>query len=264
MKTVVITGGTRGIGRGLARSFLARDARVVISGRTQESLDAGLQALREAFPGSQLIGAICDVRKPEQLQALWDTAQDKFGIIDIWVNNAGISGDEAALWEMPPAEVAAVIETNVLGTIYGCQTAVQGMLLQDAGAIYNMEGMGSDGRIHNGLTSYGSSKYAIHYITTALAKELGDTPLIIGSLRPGMVVTALLSEPYRDRPEEFERVKRIFNIIAEKIETVSPWLVDRMLANTKSGVVLSYASRFRLLWRFLTAPFVKRDLFGDD
>ncbi len=263
MKTVVITGGTRGIGQGIAHAFLARQAQVVISGRTEESLGVGLQSLREAFPASQLMGLSCDVRQPDQLQVLWDTAQEKFGVIDIWVNNAGISGDEMALWELPADEARAIIETNIMGTIFGCQIAIPGMLAQGSGAIYNMEGMGSDGRMHAGLTTYGTSKYAIHYLTKALAKELGDTPLIIGSLRPGMVATALLTEPYRDRPEEFARVKRIFNIIADRIENVTPWLVEQMLANTRSGVTLSYSNRWKLMWRFMTAPFVKRDLFSD-
>jgi short-subunit dehydrogenase len=164
---------------------------------------------------------------------------------------------------LPPEETTAVIDTNILGTIYGCQIAVQGMLKQGSGAVYNMEGMGSDGRMHSGLTTYGTSKYAVSYFSRALAKELKDKPILIGSLRPGMVVTALLTDQYHDRPDEFERVKRIFNIIAERVEKVTPWLVERMLANTKSGVVLSFSNRWKLIGRFLTAPFNKRDLFKD-
>lgn len=263
MKTIIITGGTRGIGLGMARSFLKRDCSVMITGRTQEGLDRALNELRQDEKKSSLLGRICDVRHPQQVRVLWDAARQAFGTIDLWVNNAGISGDEAPLWELPPDEAAAVIETNVLGTIYGCQVAAAGMLEQGFGAIYNMEGMGSDGRMHKGLATYGTSKYATRYISQVLAKELADTPLIVGSLRPGMVATALVIDPYRNRPEEFERVKRIFNIIADTVENVSPWLVERMLTNTRSGVVLSYTSPLKLAWRFLMAPFVKRDLFSD-
>jgi NAD(P)-dependent dehydrogenase (short-subunit alcohol dehydrogenase family) len=264
MKYIVITGSTRGIGYGLTQSFLARGCFVMISGRKQSSVVAALSQLRSEFPDTEILGQPCDVRQPDQIQALWDHAAAYWGKVDIWINNAGISGDEVLLWEMPAKDAAAVIETNILGTLYGAQVAVRGMLQQGSGAIYNLEGMGSDGRMHSGLTAYGTSKYAISYFTRALAKELKDEPILVGSLRPGMVLTALLTDSYRDRPEEFERAKRIFNIIAERIETVTPWLVDRMLSNRKSGIVLSFSSRWKLMWRFMTAPFVKRNLFDDE
>jgi NAD(P)-dependent dehydrogenase (short-subunit alcohol dehydrogenase family) len=263
MKHIVITGATRGIGYGLTQAFLDRDCTVMISGRAQGSVDTALEKLQSEFPESKIHGHICDVREPGHVQALWDRAVEVWGTVDIWINNAGTSGPEASLWDLPSGEAAAVIETNILGTIYGCQVAIHGMLEQGSGAIYNMEGMGSDGRMHNGLATYGTSKYAVSYLTRALANELKDRPIIIGSLRPGMIITDLITDQYRDRPEEFERAKRIFNIIAERVETVTPWLAERMLTNTNSGVVLSFSSRWKLSWRFLTAPFTKRDLFKD-
>ena len=256
MKHIIITGATRGIGFGLAQAFLENGCAVAISGRTQSSVDAALNKLREQFPTAELMGHTCDVQLPDQVQALWDAASDAWDTIDIWVNNAGISGPQAMIWELPVGVPTDVITTNILGTMYGCQVAVRGMLAQDHGAIYNMEGMGSDGRTHTGLTTYGTSKYAVSYFTRALAKELKGKPIMVGALRPGMVVTEFLTDQYRDRPEEFERVKRIFNIIADRVETVTPWLVEQMLANTKSGVVLSFSSRWKLMWRFMTAPFI--------
>jgi NAD(P)-dependent dehydrogenase (short-subunit alcohol dehydrogenase family) len=261
MKNVIISGATRGIGYGLAQAFLDRGCVVMISGRSQSSMDTALDKLSIEFHDSSILGQSCDVRQPKQVQALWDSASEAWGKIDIWVNNAGTSGQEAMIWDLPPEQAAAVIDTNILGTIYGCQVAVQGMLHQGSGAIYNMEGMGSDGRMHKGLTSYGTSKYAVSYFTRALAKELSGKPILIGSLRPGMVITKFLTDQYSNRPEEFERAKRIFNIIAERVETVTPWLVERMLANTKSGIVLSFSSRWKLMLRFMTSPFIKRDLF---
>ena len=126
-----------------------------------------------------------------------------------------------------------------------------------------MEGMGSDGRKHAGLTIYGTSKYAIHYLTEGLALEAKDTPVIIGALRPGMVITDLIVDRYADRPEEWERVKKMFNIIADSLENVAPWLASAILSNRKSGVILAYSSIWKLLWRFISQPFVKRDLFQD-
>ena len=182
----------------------------------------------------------------------------------MWVNNAGWSGNEGMVWERPAAEVASVIATNVIGTVFGAQTAMRGMLTQGFGAVYNMEGMGSDGRKHVGLTMYGTSKYGVHYFSESLALEAKGMPVIVGSLRPGMVITGMITERYKDRPADWERVKKIFNIIAERPETVTPWLVEAMLANRKNGAILSFSSPWKLMWKFATSPFVKRDLFTSE
>lgn len=260
-KVVVITGSTRGIGFGLADAFLTRGCAVVISGRSQAAVDKSVQELRSKHKDAQVTGVPCDVSQPEQQQTLWDKAILQFGRVDIWVNNAGWSGEEGMVWERPSGELASIAETNILGTLYGSQVAMRGMLMQGDGAIYNMEGMGSDGRKHAGLTMYGTSKYAVHYFTESFALEAKGTPIVIGSLRPGMVITDMIVDRYKNRPADWERAKKIFNIIADTVENVSPWLVDQMLANTKSGAVLSYSSSLTLMWRFATSRFSKRDLF---
>jgi NAD(P)-dependent dehydrogenase (short-subunit alcohol dehydrogenase family) len=137
------------------------------------------------------------------------------------------------------------------------------MLVQGFGAIYNMEGMGSDGRKHVGLSLYGTSKYAVHYFTESLALETRDTPVIVGALRPGMVITDLIVDRYKGRPEEWERAKKVFNIIADRVEIVTPRLTAKVLDNQKNGAILAYSSSWKLLWRFLSQPFYKRDLFTD-
>jgi hypothetical protein len=76
-----------------------------------------------------------------------------------------------------------------------------------------------------------------------------------------MVATDLLTRQYEDRPEDWERDKRIFNILADKVETVAPWLAERMLENDKSGVQISWSSSWKLMGRFLISPFHKRDIF---
>jgi len=263
MPNIVITGSTRGIGKGLAIGFLQRDCSVMLTGRRGESVQATREALGQDFEPGRIAGYACDVRDPGQVEQLWKAAADRFGRVDIWINNAGFAGQPESIWQLDPGQAQAVIETNLLGMVYGSQTAARGMLEQGGGRIYNMEGMGGDGRMHEGLTMYGTSKYAVHYFTLALAKELEGTQVKACSLRPGMVATDMITEPYRDQPEEWQRVKRIFNIIAERPEVVTPWLVDRMLANESSGKVISFSSNLKLLLRFLTAPFNKRELFGD-
>jgi len=260
-KYIIITGSTRGIGYGLAEAFLSRGCSITVSGREDESSDEAVAGLRSRYEASRILGQACDMTVPKQVQALWDRSVEQFGKVDIWINNAGTSGKRGLVWELPADEAQVPIATNVLGSVYGAQVAMQGMLAQGFGAIYNMEGMGSDGRKHAGLTLYGTSKYAVHYFTESLAIEAEQTPVIVGALRPGMVITDLITDRYEDQPEEWERAKKIFNIIADKVENVTPWLADKILSNQKNGAILAYSSTWKLLWRFVSQPFYKRNLF---
>ncbi len=261
MKSIVITGSTRGIGFGLAESFLARNCAVMVSGRSRGAVDKATEELGSRYPEDRVFGHPCDVRDPEQLQALWNEAMSRLGKIDVWINNAGLSGPQMMTWELAPEQVEEVVETNILGVIFGSQIAVRGMLDQGYGSLYNMEGMGGDGRMHEGLIPYGMTKYGVNYFTRGLVKETKGSAIIVGSLRPGMVVTSFLTKQFEDRPEEFENAKRIFNIIANRVEDVTPWLADKILENDKSGKYISYMSRWKFLFRFLSAPFTKRELF---
>jgi NAD(P)-dependent dehydrogenase (short-subunit alcohol dehydrogenase family) len=260
-KHIVITGSTRGIGFGLAKAFLSLGCSVTVSGRDENTVDETVASLTSEFEAERVFGVACDVTDSPQVQALWDKSIDRFGQVNIWVNNAGWSGEQGLVWERPDDELSSVIATNLLGTVYGSQIAMKGMVAQGFGAIYNMEGMGSDGRKHDGLTMYGTSKYAVHYFTESLALEAEETPVIIGSLRPGMVITHLITERYKNRPEDWERAKKIFNIIADRVENVTPWLAERILINQKNGATLAYSSKWKLLWRLVSQPFVRRDLF---
>lgn len=263
MKHVVITGSTRGIGNGLAKAFLELGCSVSICGRAQEDVDRVVDEMSAHYAREKLLGVACDVRNPEQIQLLWDGSFERFGKVDIWINNAGYSGPQLPAWKIAPQKVREIIEINLLGEIYGSIIAVREMITLGHGAIYNMEGMGSDGRKHQGLAYYGTSNSGRHYFNQSLIEETRDTPLIIGTLRPGMVVTDLLTRQYEDRPEEWERDKRIFNILADRVETVAPWMAAQILENERSGTCINWSSRSKILLRFLTSPFSRRNIFED-
>lgn len=263
MKTVVITGSTRGIGFGLAKAFLARGCAVVVSGRTAGAVEEAVARLAAEHGEEQVAGLACDVRQFEQVQALWAAAVERFGRVDVWINNAGLGNVQADFWDQPAERVQAVVETNVVGAMYGAQVALAGMLAQGEGSLYNMEGLGSDGRRVEGLTLYGTTKYGLTYLTDALAEEVKDTPVIVGALRPGMILTDLLTGQYRDRPEAWKRAKGVFNLLADRVETVAPWLAEQVLANKRNGARFKWLNPLRLAGRFLGAPFRKRNLFEE-
>lgn len=262
MKTIVITGSTRGIGLGLADAFLASGCAVAISGRTDASLESALAKLSAKHSPERVLAVKSDVRQFEQMQALWNQAKERFGRIDIWINNAGITQPRVPVWQMAPDEIQEIIDINLTGAIYGAKAAIAGMLEQGFGALYNMEGSGSDGGKIANLSLYGTSKYGIRFLTESLVLETRGMPVIVGALSPGMVTTDLLVGQYDRNSQDWQRVKRIFNILADRVETVTPWLAARVLANDTHGARIAWLTKSKAIGRFLAAPFSQRDLFA--
>ncbi len=260
MKVVVITGSTRGIGYGLADAFLNLDCAVTISGRGGSSLDEARNNLLANHPDARLLSLPCDVQDYQQVQLLWDKSYDRFGRIDIWINNAGISQPLLDIYQLPPDKMEAIVHTNLLGTLYGCRVALQGMLEQGSGAIYNLEGMGSNGRKQRGVNLYCTTKAAIRYLNEALVMETGDLPVVVGAIAPGMVITDMITQPYEDLPEQWEKDKRIFNILGDRVDAVAPRLAVEILNNDKHGATIGRNRSWLVFLRFLTAPFTKRQV----
>lgn len=263
MQVIVITGSTRGIGYGLAHEFLKRGCAVVINGRSQESVDKAVVTLTEKHDASRILGYPCDVSDYEQLQGLWDAAVAKFSKVDYWVNNAGIDNQDTLFWNTPHTEYERIVQVNLLAVMHASHVAFKGMNTQGHGQIFNMEGFGSAGRKRNGYTSYGTTKYALRYFTQSLAQEAEDTPVFVGTISPGMVVTELLMGGYSS-DEAREKAKKIFNILADKVETVTPFLVEQMLANAKNDAAIAWLTTPKIIWRFMTSAFNKRDLFAEE
>ncbi|WP_405138284.1 SDR family oxidoreductase [Nocardia sp. NBC_01388] len=256
MKTVAITGGTRGIGFGMAQALLAGGHRVAVCGTDPERIGK----VRAELPENALVHA-ADVTDRAQVQGFWDAAAERFEGVDIWINNAGVSHPRTPMWELTADEARKVLNTNLLGVLNGCAVAVPAMAARGRGHIWNMEGLGSDGRSVPGLGLYGASKRAVTYLTEALAEESPDQ-VTVGLLSPGMVVTDLLVDGYRD-PAELAKARTVFNILADRVETVAPWLAERAVTRTRNGAHVQWLTTGKVLRRFAAAPFHKRDLFAD-
>ncbi|MEV6773886.1 SDR family oxidoreductase [Nocardia sp. NPDC051030] len=256
MSTVVVTGGTRGIGLGMAHALLARGHRVALCGTDAERVTK----VRGELTGEALV-TTADVTDREQLQHLWDVAVERFGSVDVWINNAGISHDRKPLWELPVATARQVIDTNLLGVLNGSAVAIAAMRAAGGGHVWNMEGLGSDGRTVPGLSTYGASKRAVTYLTRALVKEV-PAGVSVGLLSPGMVATDLLTHGYDD-PAELAKARKVFNILADRVETVAPWLAERAVTRTRNGAHVGWLTTPKVIGRFAAAPFRTRDLFAE-
>jgi len=133
MKNVVITGSTSGIGLGLADAFLSLDCSITISGRSQVKLQKAYKILSEKHDAGRLFYYPCNVQYYDQVQSLWDVAKDRFGNTHIWINNAGIGHPETDICRYSPEIIKEVIDTNLLGAIYGSVVALRGCLNKDLG-----------------------------------------------------------------------------------------------------------------------------------
>lgn len=263
MANIVITGSTRGIGLGMAREFRKRGHNVVVSSRGQAAVDQSVAALAKEPGSGTIVGIACDVADRAAVQSLWDGAAKALGPIDIWINNAGLTGPKRNVSELCDADIAPVIGANIWGMIYGTQIPLAGMTAQGQGKIFNFEGFGSDGMTAPGLTIYGLTKRALTYFTKSVNKEIKGSPVILGTISPGIVVTDLLEESKDADPERWEKTKRMYNILADHVETVAPFIVENILAADKPGTAIRWLTTPKAAWRFLSQPVVKRKVMPD-
>ena len=189
-KVAVVTGSTRGLGLAIARAYAEEGAALVISSRSAQAVDQTVADFRAR--GWQVAGMAVDVADLAQVQALADLALSTFGRVDIWVNNAGVTGPYGPTAQFDPRVFEGVVRTNILGTYYGSITALSRFEKQGGGKLINMLGMGYN-KPAPWQNAYGSSKVWIRHFTKALAAENKDKPGIgIFALNPGMVLTDLL------------------------------------------------------------------------
>lgn len=254
MKNVVITGSTRGIGFAMATEFLRTGCNVTLSGRGELLAEAAQTSLAP-FEG-KYIYVQCNVQEKASLLNLWDTSLGHWGVIDIWINNAGQNAPHMFSWETREVYTENIIMTNIIGMIYGSQIAAAGMLQKGHGAIYSMEGLGSNNMIQPKTILYGTTKHAITYFMKGLARELEGTGVIAGRLSPGMMLTDFITKtPDGDQSEVVsdEKFKKIFNILADKPETVARFFIPRILSNTKNNAQIAWLTNPKAAWRFMTA-----------
>lgn len=258
MKNVVITGSTRGIGFSMAKEFLKAGCNVTLSGRGEALPQTALNELSH-FNGKYTY-IQCNVQEKASLQNLFDASLKQWGCVDIWINNAGQNSPHVFSWEIGETYTENVIKTNLTGMIYGSQIAAAGMLKQGYGAIYSMEGLGSNNLIQQKTILYGTTKRALRYFMMGLAKELKGTGVIAGRLSPGMMLTDFITKtPDGDKSDVIsdKNFLKLFNIIADKPDTVAKFFIPRILGNTKNDALIAWLTNRKAAWRFMTAGFRK-------
>jgi NAD(P)-dependent dehydrogenase (short-subunit alcohol dehydrogenase family) len=195
-KVVAITGASSGIGLEIARQFYLAGASLALCSRSEERVRDAISAWADPADDRILIMAV-DTAYVEQIYALRDAAVEKYGRIDVWVNNAGIERPMPTV-EMTPEIFDAVVNTNFRGYYFGCQAAAQDMLKRKApGAIINIGSVNAI-TVVPGQAVYAATKAAISQMTKLFAREWGKDNIRVNCVAPGSIPTKINAEKYKD------------------------------------------------------------------
>jgi 3-oxoacyl-[acyl-carrier protein] reductase len=189
-KVALVTGGGRGIGRGVALELAHAGARVAVAARTREQVEA-----TAAETAGVAIEA--DVSNRSDVERMVAQAEEELGPLDVLVNNAGIALWEGSAWELEPEEWWHVFEVNVLGVYLCCRTVIPGMIARGGGRIVNVAS-GAAYLPGSTSTAYSASKAAVHRFSETLAAQLQPHGIPVFSISPGLVRTEMTSDTFGD------------------------------------------------------------------
>jgi len=181
-KVAVVTGGNRGIGRGIVEALAQEGASVILTARAAESAAGAARAV-----GARVRGVACDVRSYEAVRSLFQDVAGREGGVDVLVNNAGI-GVFSPLADLSPDDWRAVIETNLNGVYYCCHEAIPLMKKRGGGYIFNISSLAGRNAFPNG-TAYNASKFGLNGFSEALMQEVRYDGIRVSYLMPGSVAT---------------------------------------------------------------------------
>ena len=268
MKTVVITGSARGLGFEMAKVFRKNNFNVMISDLDEENLKKAKEELESITSNSKVAYTKCNVTNKEDIKNLVDNTKKEFKEIDIWVNNAGVNQPDKAIWELDDSAIDLIVDVDLKGTIFCSKYIMQEMERQKHGAIYNVEGYGSNDAKMLGLSIYGTAKRGVTYFTEALAKECEtkNNSIIVGKLSPGIMITDFITNALKDKEKIklSDKTKKVYNILGDYPETIAKYMVPKIIDNKDSNVKFTWLTKSRALARFIKATFgIKHDFFKD-
>lgn len=206
-RTALVTGAGSGIGRAVALAFAGEGANVVVAGRRREPLDETVALIEEA--GGKALAVTADVTRAADVEALVDAAVDRFGSLDVAVNNAGVlEGGGQPVADVPEEAWRRMLDINVTGVLLCLQAEVRRMRAQPrGGAIVNIASrIGVHGRIP-GTTAYGATKAAVSVLTRGAALDHIADGVRINAVSPGATATPMSLLPGETEAGRAERMR---------------------------------------------------------
>ena len=200
-RVAIVTGAARGIGFAIAERLSTAGAHVVVADIAEDGATAAAERLSEG--GGKAVGVAADVISPDEVRALVDRALESFGAVDVLVNNAGVTGPDAPLWETTDEDWEKVLGLNLTGVFYCCRAVVSHMRERGSGAIVNVASIsGKEGNPN--MIPYSVSKAGVICLTKALAKEVIHDGVRVNAVAPGVIETPLLDQL---QPEAIEYMR---------------------------------------------------------
>ncbi|MDN0194353.1 glucose 1-dehydrogenase [Streptomyces sp. S.PNR 29] len=205
-RTALVTGAGSGIGRAVALAFAAEGANVVAAGRTREPLDETVALIEQA--GGKALAVTADVSRAADVQALVDTAVDRFGSLDVAVNNAGVFRGGSPLADLPEEDWHTQLAINVTGVFLALQAEIRRMRTQPAGgAIVNIASTFGMHTRHPGAAAYAATKAAVSTLTRGAARDHIRDGVRINAVSPGATDTSMSLRPGEAEADRAERMK---------------------------------------------------------
>jgi 3-oxoacyl-[acyl-carrier protein] reductase len=199
-QVAIITGGGRGIGRAIAQELAKEGMKVVVSARTRNQLDETVALIQQQ--GGQAISFALDITDQPAIERMVRETTRQYGQVDLLVNNAAISGDEAPVWDVDAADWWHVLEVNLEGPFLCARAVLPGMISRQRGRIINVSsGIGSDPTAS--YSAYSVSKAALFRLTDCLAEMTAAHGVHVFAISPGLVKTEMSQglPYYKDIPD---------------------------------------------------------------
>ena len=203
-RTALLTGASKGMGLAMAQALAEHGARVVISARKPDRLEAAAQAINDAVGAKRAVAVPCNAGDKEQLQALVSQARDKLGPIDILVGNAGANPYYGPSSEIPDDAYDKTMRVNVQSNLWLARMVVPDMIAKGRGSMMFTSSIGAF-KPSLMLGTYGMSKLALIGLVRNLAAEFGPKGVRVNAICPGLVKTDFARELW-DKPEVAERI----------------------------------------------------------
>ena len=266
MRTVVITGSARGFGYAMLELFYEKGFNVVICDINKDELLKARENLEKINSQGKILSYVMDVTKEDQIVGMIEDIEKKVDSIDIWINNAGVNQPMKPIWELESSMINRLIDIDLKGTILCSKTIMPIMLKQKSGAIYNVEGYGSNDATMTGLSIYGTAKRGVTYFTEALAEESKDNGDIvkIGKISPGIMITNFIGTAMGDgeKIKLDKKTKNVYNILGDRPETIAKFMVEKIVRNEKNDVKFTWLTTRKSMKRFIKALFgIKNNYF---
>jgi len=223
-QVAIVTGAARGIGLGIAKKLGSEGARIMMADKDEQE---AAQALAElASNGVEVLLAVGDVADESDVERAVNQTIERWGRIDVLVNNAGIIGNTAYLWQLAADDLDRAYRTNLRGVFLYCQKVIPHMLRRGYGRIVNIASIaGKEGNPR--MVPYSATKAAVIGLTKSLGKELATSGILVNCVTPGVVRTRILEQTTPEQVRYMvERIPMGRTGEIEEVATLVSWLAS--------------------------------------